>query len=71
MIKMNIKVITLILFLILPACSPNNGKDASDSIFQVGVDEIANIKVNETFQFVGYLKNLSKSSGDISWIRYV
>lgn len=66
MIKLNVKIMILILFLILPACSPSNEKDASDSIFQVGVDDIANIKFNETFQFVGYLKNSSKKAVEIS-----
>ncbi|MCM3131222.1 hypothetical protein M3629_00395 [Paenibacillus polysaccharolyticus] len=66
MIKLNIKVMTLILFLILPACSASNEKDPSDSIFQVGVDEFANIKVNKPFQIVGYLKNSSNRSVEIS-----
>jgi hypothetical protein len=59
MIKLNIKVMTLILFLILTACSASNEIDPSDSIIQVGVDEITNVKVNETFQIVGYLNNSS------------
>lgn len=66
MIKLNIKVLSLILFLILPACSANHEKDPADSIFQVGVDEIANTKVNKTFQIVGYLKNSSKKTVEIS-----
>nr|WP_154982838.1 hypothetical protein [Paenibacillus xylanexedens] len=66
MIKLNMKIITLILFLILPACSASNEIDPHNSIFQVGVDDIANIKVNETFQFVGYLKNPSKKAVEIS-----
>ncbi|MCP1135291.1 hypothetical protein NKT34_18485 [Paenibacillus polysaccharolyticus] len=66
MIKLNIKVMTLILFLILPACSASNEKDASDSIFQVGIDEIENVKVNKPFQIVGYLKNSSKKTVEIS-----
>ncbi|MDP9701576.1 hypothetical protein J2T16_004518 [Paenibacillus intestini] len=66
MIKLNIKVMTLILFLILPACSASNEKDPSDSIFQVEVDEIENVKVNETFQIVGFLKNSSKNTVEIS-----
>ncbi|MBY0202438.1 hypothetical protein [Paenibacillus cucumis (ex Kampfer et al. 2016)] len=66
MIKLNMKIMTLILFLILPACSASNEKDPSDSIFQVEVDEIENVKVNETFQIVGYLKNSSKKAVEIS-----
>ncbi|SCY87244.1 hypothetical protein SAMN05720606_11119 [Paenibacillus polysaccharolyticus] len=66
MIKLNIKVLSLILLLILPSCSASNEKDPSDSIFQVGVDEIANIKVNKPFQIVGYLKNSSNRSVEIS-----
>ncbi|WP_434752328.1 hypothetical protein [Paenibacillus amylolyticus] len=66
MIKLNIKVMTLILFLILTACSASNEKDPSNSIFQVGLDEIENVRVNETFQIVGYLKNSSKKTVEIS-----
>ncbi len=68
MIKLNIKIMILILFLILPACSPNNEKekDPPDSIFQVGVVEIENVKVNKLFQIVGYLKNSSNRSVEIS-----
>ncbi|MGF6355789.1 hypothetical protein ABIE27_003704 [Paenibacillus sp. 4624] len=66
MIKLNIKVMTLILFLILTACSASNEIDPSDSIIQVGVDEITNVKVNETFQIVGYLNNSSNKTVEIS-----
>ncbi|WP_145328574.1 hypothetical protein [Paenibacillus xylanexedens] len=66
MIKLNIKVMILILFLILTACSASNEKESSDSIFQVGIDEIENVKVNKPFQFVGYLKNSSKKAVEIS-----
>ena len=66
MIKLNVKVMILILFLILSACSPNNEKDPSNSIFQVGIDKIENVKVNEVFQIVGYLKNSSNRSVEIS-----
>ncbi|MGO4530364.1 hypothetical protein AB4Z30_14880 [Paenibacillus sp. 2TAF8] len=66
MIKLNVKIMILILFLILPACSPNNEKDPSNSIFQVGIDEIEDVKVNEVFQIVGYLKNSSSRSVEIS-----
>lgn len=66
MIKLNIKIMIFILFLILPSCSPNNEKDPSNSIFQVGIDEIENVKVNKPFQIVGYLKNPSKKAVEIS-----
>ncbi|WP_342554839.1 hypothetical protein [Paenibacillus sp. FSL R7-0652] len=66
MIKLNMKIITLIILLILSACSPNNEKDPSDSIFQVDVDEIEDVKVNEKFQIVGYLKNSSMRTVEIS-----
>jgi len=61
--RMKIKLSLLLLIVILSACTNNN---TSENIFQVGIDEIKNVKVNEAFEIKGYLRNNSKQTMNIS-----
>ncbi|TLS49806.1 hypothetical protein FE782_22625 [Paenibacillus antri] len=64
--RIKIVISALLLLITLSACTSDIESETHDSIFQVGVDELKNVKANEAFEIIGYLKNKSKRTLEVS-----
>jgi len=53
MTRMKIVISALLLLFTLSACTSDIESETHDSIFQVGVDELNNVKANEPFEIIG------------------
>jgi signal peptidase I len=66
MTKIKIVICSLLLLAILSGCRNHVESESHDSIFQVGIDNIEQVKVNEAFEVNGFIKNNSKRTVGIS-----
>jgi len=63
---MRIKIkLSMFLFIVILMSGCTNNR-ISENNFQVGIDEIKNVKANEVFEINGYLKNKSNRTMNIS-----